>query len=376
MTHTLFGYRSLLERISPLVALSVLLSVSGFLFNVTTARAALIANASDTIADSRPSANTNHVIQYTATTSVSAGQTIKIQFDPTSDLFGLGSLSVASDISITGMTLVAACGAGGDEVTATLDSSAPDENVTFTVCPGDTVTTGVKVFNFNNNHITNPATPGSYIIRIGGTQTDSGDIMVAIIDAVTLSAAVDTSLTFTISGVASGASVNGDTVVTSTTTTSTLIPFGTLASGTPKLAAHDLAVSTNAPNGFTVTVKQNQNLLSASGADIDLFKDGAANVTPTAWTAPASTVGTENTFGHYGVTSEDADLNSDEFGTALYAGNFGTTSRVVFAHNSISDGATPNIGSTRVGFKIQVSSLQEPGNDYSNQFMYVCTPSF
>jgi hypothetical protein len=76
------------------------------------------------------------------------------------------------------------------------------------------------------------------------------------------------------------------------------------------------------------------------------------------------------------VTSEDADLNGDEFGTALYAGDFATTSRVVFSNNSISDGATPNIGSTRVGFKIEISALQEPGTDYTNQFTYVCTPLF
>jgi hypothetical protein len=140
--------------------------------------------------------------------------------------------------------------------------------------------------------------------------------------------------------------------------------------------AQELSVSTNAPHGFSVTVKQNQNLLSSSGADIDMFANGNANITPTPWVAPAGTITNENTFGHYGVTSEDSDLNSDEFGTALYAGNFATTSRVIFSHDGVSDGATPDIGRTRVGYKIEVSALQESGSDYGNVFTYICTPLF
>jgi len=343
------------------------------------AEAALLTGAKDTIADSAPSVSTNHAIEYYSASSVTGGQTIKVQLDPLTDAFNLSSLNIATDIVVSNMTLVAnvgACGAGGDEVYATLDSSAPDENVTFTVCGGDTVPVGTSTINFNNNHVTNPAGEGSYIVRIGGSQADSADVRVAILNAVTISASVDTSMTFSVNGVAIGANVNGDATTTATTTTASLIPFGLLASGSPKLAAHDLSVSTNAPHGFSVTVKQTQNLLSNSGADIDLFKDGNANVTPTAWTAPSASVSNENTYGHYGVTSEDGDLNGDEFGTALYAGNFGTTTRTIFAHGSISDGATPNIGATRVGYKIEVSSLQEPANDYQNQFIYVCTPSF
>jgi hypothetical protein len=199
---------------------------------------------------------------------------------------------------------------------------------------------------------------------------------VAIINHVTVTAAVDTTLTFTITGVAAGSSLNGDATTTATTTTATLMPFGVLASGSARVLAQDLSVTTNARNGFVVTVIQNQNLLSSTGADIDVFKDGNGNSSPTAWTAPLATLGTENTYGHYGITSEDADLNSDEFGVALYAGNFATTTREVFSHNGPSDGTTANIGRTRVGLKIQVSALQEAGNDYTNELIYVCTPTF
>jgi hypothetical protein len=250
-----------------------------------------------------------------------------------------------------------------------------DRSVLFTVCPSDSVSLGTKIITLGNSKIVNPATPGTYTVRVT-TSNESGDTLVAIINQAVLTAAVDTSLTFTISGVSIGSSVNGDATTTATTTSATVIPFGTLASGTAKLAAQDLSVSTNAKNGFIVTLKQNQNLLSNTGADVDLFKDGAANVTPTAWTAPSATFGNENTYGHYGVTSEDADLNGDEFGIALYAGNFGTTSRTVFSNSGPSDGTTANIGATRVGIKIQISSLQEAASDYNNQLTYICTPTF
>ncbi len=378
MKYRSFRKLSAQRQLGVILTGSVLMWAIGLPMWFNTASAASLTAISDTISNSAPSQTANHVVQYTSSTTVGAGLTIKVQWDPTGYLFNLGTLAFA-DMSVSGATLVAnvgACGGGTDEIYPAVDATAPDENVTFTVCAGDTVASGTKIFTFGNTKITNPSATGSYVIRIAGTQADSGDTRVAIVDQVTMTASVDTTLTFTITGVANGATVNGDGITTSTTTTATSIGFGTLASGTPKTAAQDLSVSTNARNGFIVTVRQDQNLLSNTGADIDLFKDGNANVTPTAWTAPLATLGSEATYGHYGITSEDADLNSDEFGTALYAGNFSTSSRTIFSHNGPSDGVTANIGLTRVGFKIQVSSLQEAANDYTNRLTYVCTPTF
>jgi hypothetical protein len=125
-----------------------------------------------------------------------------------------------------------------------------------------------------------------------------------------------------------------------------------------------------------VTVFQDQNLTSATGADIDQFIDGAGTATPAAWQAPANTLGSENTYGHFGITSEDSSLTAgDEFGSALYAGNI-STARQVFYHNGPADGSTAHQGRTRIGYKIQIGSLQEAGTDYSNTLTYVATPTF
>jgi len=339
-----------------------------------TANAVTMTNASDILSDSGPSAASNHTISFIATTTLTAGNTIKIQFDPAGDEFNLTSLVVA-DATSTGFTVTAACSANPSEVTGSVDASAPDENITFTVCVGDTIPTGAMTVTLRNSHILNPATEGSRVVRIT-YGPDSADMSVAIIQHVIVTASVDTAFIFTVLGVNSGETVNGDTDLTSTATTPTLMEFGSLASGTPVLLAHDMTVITNARNGFSVTVREDQNLTDGAGADIDVFQDGEGTVVPVAWAAPTAVFLEENTHGHLGITSEDADLNGDEFGTALYAGNFATTTRVVFSHTGPSDGVTPNIGYTRIGIKLEVSDLQSASQNYTNQIVYVATPTF
>jgi len=343
-----------------------------FLFPKT-AHAAALGSVSDLIVDSGPSVATNHTLSFTSSSTLTAGNTIKVQFDPVGDLFNLTSLT-AADISTVGFTATSSCSAAPSEVTASVDATAPDENVTFTVCVGDTIASGTKSILFGNSKILNPAAEGSYVVRVT-YGPDSSDTKVAIIQHVVVTAAVDTAFIFTILGVANGESVNGDTDLTATGTSATAMPFGSLASGTPVLLAQDLTVITNARNGFSVTVIEDQNLTNGAGADIDVFANGLGTVAPTGWTSPTAIFANENTWGHIGLTSEDADLNGDEFGTALYAGNFATTTRTIFSSGGPADGVTPNIGYTRVGYKLEVSDLQEAAI-YTNQIIYVATPTF
>jgi hypothetical protein len=206
---------------------------------------------------------------------------------------------------------------------------------------------------------------------------DSGALRVATIDDVVVSAAVSTTFQFTIQGVALGQSVNGSATTTATTTSATAINFGVLQPNVSKTNAQDLLVTTNARNGFVVTLIQDQNLTSASGADIDTFKNGSSTANPESWKTPENQLGYEQSYGHMGFTSEDSDLNTNEFGTDLWAGNLSSTSpRQVFSHTGPADGQTPDIGRTRVGFQVQVQGLQEAGNDYTNSLTYVATPTF
>jgi hypothetical protein len=351
---------------------SVLAFLVSGLFSPT--QAGYLSFVSDTISTSQPSASASHLIAWTSGTAVTAGLTMKLGFDPVTDAFDLGSV-VVGDISASGMTVVAnigACGAGSDEVYPTIDATAPDEHVTLTVCPGDTVIAGSKTVTIGNSHIVNPGVTGSYPIRISGTQPDQSETRVAIVSQVIMSAKVETLLTFTILGLGTGVNING--AVTSTSTSPTTIGIGTLTPNTPVIFGQQLNVSTNARNGFTVTVREDQNLTSGA-SDIDTFIDGAETATPIAWVSPAVTLGDENTYGHIGLTSNDSNLNAGEFVGELYAGNFLTSPRAIFHHTGPSDGTTQDIGTARVAYKIEVSGTQESG-DYSNTLIYVCTPVF
>lgn len=364
------------------VAFVLILAVLFWATNVplffNTAKAAQLTLVKDTLSDSDLGVLSTHVVQFTTATSTLAGQSIKIQFDPNTSLFSQAfSSATTTDITATGMTITTSCTVAANEVVPVGNyNNGSDENITFTVCAGDSLSAGAKTITIGaaTRLITNPSVAASYRILIGGTWDDTGETRVAIIDDVVVTAAVNTSLTFTVAGLPSGTNVNGDT--TSTTTTATAISYGVLTPLTEVIAGQELSVTTNAFNGFIVTVVQDQNLTSSTGADIDKFKDGAATAAPTAWTAPLGTLGTEATYGHFGVTSEDASLTAgDEFGAQLYAGNFGTA-REVFMHNGPSDGTTANQGLTQVAYQIEITSLQEAGNDYTSTLTYVATPSF
>jgi hypothetical protein len=374
------------SQIAMVLILSTLLWMTGAPLLLNNADAAQLTNVSDTLTDSDPGVATRHVVRFTTATSTVAGQAIRITLDPATSAFSQAfSTATTADMTASGMTVVndaADCDAGApnDQVYPVGNyNNGSNEYIDFTVCPADSLGSGSKQINIGTTTalFTNPSSPGSYRIVIGGTWDDDGETRVAIIDDVVVTASVDTTFTFTISGITSTStipSVNGETLTG--TTTATALPFGTLAPGVAKTLGQQLNVTTNAAGGFSVTVVEDTNLQSATGADIDLFSNGATTSTPIAWTAPTNTLGQEWTYGHIGVTSDDASLSAgDEFGAQLFAGNF-NTARQVFYHNGPSDGTTNSIGSTTVAFKVQIGSLQEAGNDYTNTLTYVATPTF
>ena len=358
---------------------SLLLWATGMPMLLNHAEAGQLTLVKDTLSDSDLGVTAKHVISFTNATSTIAGQTIKIRLDSTTNSFVEAfSSATTTDITATGMTIVNTCGGGPDEVTLTGNyNNGSDENLTLTVCVGDTLSAGAKTITIGavTKLWTNPSSAGSYRVDVTGTQDNVGYTRVAIIDDVVVTAAVDTSFTFTVAGLATSTTVNGETLTGSTT--ATVMNLGTLAPGVPVVMGQQLFVTTNASNGFTVTVQEDQNLTSATGADIDLFKDGAATSVPTAWTSPTNTLGSEATYGHFGLTSEDVSLSDgDSFGTSLFAGNILAAPREVFYHTGSSDGTTANIGTTKVAYKVEIGSLQEAGNDYTNSLTYVATPTF
>ena len=362
--------------IATLLATAMVLWASGA-FNV--ARAANITDVYDLLSDSAPSALSNHTIEFVTPTGVANAADIVITFPPAS--FDLGSIGETDmDVQVNGVDIDLSTwtiATTATTITFTVDTGSVAAGATTTIEIGDHASFGGA----GSNQITNPARDTispvgneSYEIDISAGAFDSGHTRVVILDTVLVTASVDTSFEFTVYGNGASEPVNGTT--TTILSSSTTIPFGTLTAGEIETLSQDLTVQTNAINGFVVTVEADGPLQSSTGADIDTFSNGTTVTNPTTWSSPTNVLTDENTWGHWGVTSEDHSANrTNEFATSTWAG-LSTTPVRVFAHTGPADGTTFDKGSTTVGYQIEITPLQEAGDDYSAVLTYIATPTF
>lgn len=315
----------------------------------------------DTISNSDISqANVTHTIVASTTQTIGASGYFEIVFP-------------------SGFTNVLVGGVTCPNIGGTGTPSVPTTNTVR--CTYATAITEATSTTFTIAGVTNPDSIGSYLFSID-TKTsldvpiEHSTFRVAIVNGVLVTASVEASLTFSVLGMATSSEVVNGATLTGSSTMSTMA-FGVLTPGVEKTLGQKLKVTTNATYGFTVTVQQDHNLVSSGGADIDSFKDGVeASTTPLAWAAPTSVLGEENTYGHFGFTSQDASLSDgDPFGATLYKGFNSTDPVEVMYHNGPADGLTPDIGTTTVAYSIQIGAMQEAG-DYSNTLTYICTPTY
>ena len=374
----------MLQAAAMTVGIALLLWSTGLPTFFRLAEAASITSASDTISDSRPSTASNHTIEFTTPNGMSIGQTFKLTFDAAFTMTSIIEDDV--DILVNGSSSSTAATAGantwgvarlGNTITFTTPTNqgVASSSVITVKIGNHTVTSGTGV-----NQITNPAATSSYPIDIGkGTSTaqDSGQVRVAIVDEVLVSASVDTSLTFTVGGFASNQTINGSTATTATSTSATAIPFGTLPIGSEVLLGQSLEVTTNASNGYVVTVHTTGPFMSTTGADIDAFVNGSDTNTPTAWSGPSALISDENSYGHWGLTSTDHATTSraTEFSINQWIAP-STTPRIIMGHDGPADGLTGGIGTSTIGYQVEISALQEAGDDYETSLIYVATPTF
>ena len=355
--------------VATLVACAVVMATIGF---YNTAQAANLTNVSNTLTDSNPSSTSGHEIDFTipstpTASSLVATDTVTIEFP--AGFTGVGSITAVT-VTVDGVSDPATgISVTGQELSFAGIDAAAGQEVKIVVADG-IVTNPAKV----------DATEGvgdSYEFTIttdaASVVKDSGKTRVVIVENVLVTAIVSTTFDFVVSALASAEDVNGET--TTDASTATEIPFGELVVGTAKVIGQQLNVTTNALGGFVVTVRQDADLLSSTGANIDSFIEGAYTDTPAAWSVPSNTLGSPNTYGHWGLTSEDSDLNGDEFGAQLFVAA-STTPREIFSHTSVTDGTTADIGQTQVAYRIEIGSLQEAGDDYNTTLTYIATPTF
>lgn len=345
------------------------------------AQAANITSVSDLLSDSSPSAASNHTLSFTMSSTghvVASGGTIAITYPAG---FNLSTVVFGDvDLSVNGANQTVAAAPAA----ATWGAAVSGQTLTFTAGSGVSATSGdpivVKIgtnATGGTHQIVNPnPTAGDQSFEINiSAGTDSGHTRVVVLNTVLVTAQVNTTFDFTVNGLPAGVAVNGTT--TTDLSSSTTIPFGSLVANQIKTIAQNLTVSTNAIHGFVVTVQEDQHLLSSTGADIDNFVDGTTSLLPAAWAVPSNNISNENTWGHWGVTTDDHSTTRgvNEFATSTWAG-VSTTPQVIFAHTGSADGATKDIGSTTVGYQVEITPLQEAGDDYSTVLTYIATPTF
>jgi hypothetical protein len=365
------------KAIATLLATAVVLWTLGY---HATAQAANITGVSDTLTDSAPSADSVHTIRFTIPTggSLDSGEDIVIDFGFESTDWDTSAL-VAGDVTVTAPDAnfdAAVIDSVNDTVTISRNTSSVTAGTEIVIEVGST--TGTM--------IANPAAPTagnqSYEIAISAGTEDSGYARVVVLDTVLVTARVATTFDFTVIGKAS-ATINGE--ATNTATASTTIAFGTLAHDTEYTAAQELNVVTNAANGFIVTLQSDGEFRSSTGAEIDGFVNNSDVAAPTSWSAPGATPGSpdiaeDTEWGHWAITTDDSDAGDGLFdGTEVGANEWfaaTTTARTVFAHTGSADGTTADIGSTTIGFRVEISPLQEAGDDYQTILTYIATPTF
>ena len=267
-------------------------------------------------------------------------------------------------------------------------------NVTSDLSAGDefTITIGGITNPDHNLDYDNPLSAITHLIDVNMRDSEDDSLgraqtQVAIIDSVTMTAAVETTFSFSVEGVASGLEINGTT--TTRSASSTRLDFGIIEPDQFNYIAQRLEVNTNASNGFLVTVQESQELTSSTGERIHRFQNATSGdvglVEPAVWESPEATLDVYRTYGHYGITTTDEELDVktesgyDDGFTGEdpgFVGNFHQEPRPVFGHTGPTTDEETHAGYAHVGVGIEISVLQPAGNDYTNTLTYVATPTF
>ncbi len=352
---------------SLITILSIVLGAS--LVHVELAYAAALTTLSDTQSSLKISTLSDHTIQFVTPTGVAAGQNITVTFPVgyATGTFALLNFDFATSTSAT-------CSGFADAPLANSPSGltwgvAASSSLGFTITSGTATIPanrciqirvgGNATFGGNGTTtITNPSSANTYAITISGTFGDTGTITQNIItdDTVSVSATVQQSLTFTIS--------------------TTTIYFGNLGSGAAKFAsstnsagdtietiAHTIAVSTNAPSGYTLSIR-GQTLTSQQNASNTITYIGVSPL--------PSAPGTEQ-FGTRATVSggTGATVDATYASTTAYGYDATATTSAAFA---VGSGAT-NANTYSLRYIANIAGLTEAGT-YTASVVYVTTANY
>jgi len=336
----------------------LVVSVSPFLVKV---HAATLTTAADTITDSRAGGTgVGHTFTYTTATT---GTIVSV-------VYQFCNAASGACVTPTGLVTTGASQGTVTGLSASTSNFTTNGTITLTVTSPASINSSTAISTAFSN-ITNPTTINTtYYVRIttqisGPTTLDTVTVAFAVLDttSVAVTANIDPTLSFSIAGVTSASSVNGAT--TNIVTTANTIPLGTLVSGAAAIGAHDVTITTNALNGYNVTINQSGTYPLATGTN-HFSPFSGTYATPTTWSAPAGSTPNTNT-AFFGYTTEDT--NHSGFQSNKWAGT-DTTQRAI-----ITNAAGVSSQTKRIGWQAQVNALQPPGS-YTGTMIIVATPTY
>lgn len=351
-----------IQKLLVKITAGILISV----FSIEMVYAGSLTGMSDTMSSAKVSALSNHAFVFTTPSGIGAGSTTIITFAPE---FGIPSALTYTDVDINvGGPYIGSSTLAASPVTTTW-GVVRTSSTTLTITNGSTPVSGGSaiyirigtnaIFQSTGvNQVINATTTGSKAIGIAGTMWDSGTTTVNIItnDTVTISAVVPQAFSFSISqpSIAFG---NLDSVATRYASSTNV------AGDSKDTVAHTLAVSTNAPAGYSITV-QGQTLTSQQNPLNTITAIGA--------TAVATSTGSEQ-FGIYATKAGGINGTIDPTYAAgpSYGYDATATTSATFA-----TGSTPtNTETFSVHYAANIAALTEAGT-YSASLVYVATANF
>ena len=392
--------------VSTLMILSTSFSLTG-LGLVSSAHAALVTASSATLTDVRSLTSSNHTVAFhvVGTTNVKA---IKLQYRT--------QASIGSAVPTSLVTSAASLpGASNDTITVnstpatgwTLDKSTPgtflitNSSGTGTLVASDPIS--VEVDTITNNDAT--ASGGGACDTVSNSETcyirittysdtgattpiDNGVVSYTVITPVTVTATVDPSLTMTVAGITSLATLNSNDANAACTgnditATATTIPFSNIQVSVPECAQQSVSIATNAAGGYIAYAKfvgstpaTDMMQGTTTTNNIDPFTAGGATWgAPAVWADPTGAANVNS--GYLGQRVKNPGSMSPDvsgFGTSNFYAPPAVTTAIgnQIMNNSTTD---PGTSPTYVTYKIEAGPGQ-PADTYTGKVVYNAVATF
>lgn len=318
----------------------------------------LLSSASIQMSDSRPSGTSvTHTTVFTFATT-SAIKCINIVFAANADMTG----GVPTNLTTTSASKGTISGGGLTNENWTLYNTA-NGTLQYEYSTGETPEASAVTIPTTGITNTSESTFYAQVTTYSGLSThtcstavdQSNVIALVTTSGVTASVTVSPTISFSVADY--GSAVNGSGDTSPVTTTSTTVPFGTVAAGATSWGSQTLTVSTNAANGYTLYVRDSQDLTNSNS---DTIRDQSG--TP----AAAEDFDGSSSQSSFAYT---ADGNGVTFGSNKWAGL--TQANVAIATRT----SEYNADATHVEYKVAISNVQPPGT-YTTVIIYTATPSY